>query len=271
MKGYLFVCFLLACAARLDAQKPTLPEAGHKFIVISHRADHVEVPENTIAAIKHGIKAGVDYVELDLRTTKDSVLVIMHDATVDRMTNGKGKVSDLTYAELRRLKVMDKSKDTGKTYDIPNFEEVLRTCKDKVHIYLDFKDASVDQTYAMIRQYGMENQVIVYINKPSQYTDWRKLVPSMPVMLSLPGDVKTEAGLNTFLAKYPLDLLDGDYSDYAPEVLQAAAKAGIPAWPDIQSPSEAANWDKAIEMGFRGLQTDHPEALIAYLEKKGLR
>jgi glycerophosphoryl diester phosphodiesterase len=268
---YPFFFILLICSARMNAQKPVLPEAKHKFIVISHRADHVEVPENTIAAIENGIKAGVDYVELDLRTTKDSVLVIMHDATVDRMTNGKGKVSELTYAELRQLKVIDKAKASGKTYDIPSFEEVLRTCRDKVHVYLDFKDASVEQTYAMIRQYGMEHQIIVYINKPFQYTDWRKLAPAMPVMLSLPDDVKTEDGLNAFLAKYPLDLLDGDYSDYSPQVLQAAAKAGIAAWPDIQGVSEANNWDKALEMGFRGLQTDHPEALIAYLEKKGLR
>jgi glycerophosphoryl diester phosphodiesterase len=271
MKGNIVFVILMTCAGQVHAQKVVLPEAKHKFIVISHRADHVEVPENTLAAIENGIKAGVDYVELDLRTTKDSVLVIMHDATVDRMTNGKGKVSDLTYAELRRLKVMDKAKDTGKTYDIPNFEEVLQTCKGRVYIYLDYKDASVQQTYAMIRRYGMENQIIVYINKPVQYTDWRRLAPAMPVMLSLPDDVKTEAGLNAFLAKNPLDLLDGDYGDYTPEVLQAAAKAGIPAWPDIQSPSEAGNWDKALQMGFRGLQTDHPEALIAYLEKMGLR
>jgi glycerophosphoryl diester phosphodiesterase len=271
MKGKIVFFILIACGVQVHAQKVVLPTARHKFIVISHRADHVQVPENTIAAIENGIKAGVDYVELDLRTTKDSVLVIMHDATVDRMTNGKGKVSDLTYAELRQLKVMDKAKGSGKTYDIPSFEEVLRTCKGRVYIYLDYKDASVQQTLAMIRQYGMEHQIIVYINKPSQYTDWRRLAPAMPVMLSLPDDVKTEAGLNAFLAKNPLDLLDGDYSDYTPEVLQAAAKAGIPAWPDIQSPAEAGNWDKALEMGFRGLQTDHPEALIAYLEKKGLR
>jgi glycerophosphoryl diester phosphodiesterase len=271
MKRNIVFFILMGWATQGGAQKVVLPEAKHKFIVISHRADHVEVPENTIAAIEKGIKAGVDYVELDLRTTKDSVLVIMHDATVDRMTNGKGRVSDLTYAELRQLKVMDKTKDPGKTYDIPTFDEVLKTCKGRVYIYLDYKDASVQQTYAMIRRYDMEHQVIVYINKPSQYTDWRKLVPAMPVMLSLPDDVKTEAGLNTFLAKNSLDLLDGDYSDYTPEVLQAASKAGIPAWPDIQSPTEASNWDKALQMGFRGLQTDHPEALIAYLEKKGLR
>ena len=255
----------------VHAQNLKLPEAKHTFIIIAHRGDHTEVPENTIAAYQNGIKNGVDYVEIDLRTTKDSVLVIMHDGTVDRMTNGKGNVSDLSYAEIRKLKLMDKRKDSTKTYTIPSFEEVLKTCRNKVHIYLDYKNANVQQTYNMIKKYGMENQIIVYINAAFQFTEWRRVAPAMPLMLSLPDEVKSEAGLNKFIAEAPLDLLDGDYSDYNPEVLAAAKKIGIPVWPDIQSANESNNWDKAIEMGFKGLQTDHPAALIAYLKAKGLR
>jgi glycerophosphoryl diester phosphodiesterase len=255
----------------LHAQKAPLPVARHKFIVIAHRGDHVLVPENTLAAYENGIKNGVDFVEIDLRTTKDSVLVIMHDATVDRMTNGKGKVSDLTYAELKKLQVIDKMKDTNASYRIPTFEEVLKTCKDKIYIYLDYKDASVQQAYKMIKHYGMEKQMIVYINTPAQYAEWRTRVPSMPLMLSLPDDVKTQVQLNKFLSETPVRLLDGDYSDYTPVVLAAASKAGITSWPDIQSSDEDKNWDTALKMGFTGLQTDHPAALIRYLKKKGFR
>jgi glycerophosphoryl diester phosphodiesterase len=96
-------------------------------------------------------------------------------------------------------------------------------------------------------------------------------VPSMPLMLSLPEDVKTEARLYKFLKETPIDLLDGEYSDYTPVVLRAATKAGITAWPDIQGPDEDKNWNLALAMGFKGLQTDHPAALIAYLKNKGLR
>lgn len=263
--------FLFACVARINAQTAALPESKHKFIVIAHRGDHVEAPENTIAAYENGIKHDVDYVEIDLRTTKDSVLVIMHDATVDRMTNGKGKISDMSFAELRKLRVIDKIRDSTKTYAVPTFEEVLKTCKDKIHIYLDFKSASVPQSYEMIKKYGMEKQVIVYINSPLQYDEWRKLVPSMPVMLSMPDNIKNGDQLKTFLAKYPLELLDGDYSDYTTEIMNTAIAAGKTVWPDIQSADEDRNWDKALELGFKGLQTDHPKALIEYLKKKGLR
>jgi glycerophosphoryl diester phosphodiesterase len=271
MKKTISIIFLFTCTSKINAQTAALPESKHKFIVIAHRGDHVEVPENTIAAYENGIKHEVDYVEIDLRTTKDSVLVIMHDATVDRMTNGKGKISDLTYAEIKQLKVMDKKKDSTKTYSVPTFEEVLKTCRDKIHIYLDFKNASVLQSYNMIEKYGMEKQMIVYINSPSQYEEWRKLVPSMPVMLSMPDNIKNEDQLKIFIAKDPLELLDGDYSSYTRAMVKAATAAGKTAWPDIQSPDEDRNWDKALELGFKGLQTDHPKALIEYLKKKGLR
>ena len=271
MNKIIFLILLLVSGVRLNAQEAFLPESKHSFIVIAHRGDHTKVPENTLAAYEAAIRNGVDFVEIDLRTTKDSILVIMHDATVDRMTNGKGKISDLTYAELRKLKVMDKAKDSTKTYSIPNFEEVLKTCRNKIHIYLDFKAASVQQSYQMIQQYDMQNQVIVYINNANQYREWRRLVPSMPVMLSLPENIRNVDELNQFLVNTPLELLDGDYNDYTPGMVQAAAKKGVTTWPDIQSPDEYRNWDKALETGFKGLQTDHPEDLISYLKKKGLR
>lgn len=271
MKKIITFIFLFVCTSKINAQTAAIPESKHKFIVIAHRGDHVEVPENTIAAYENAIKNNVDYVEIDLRTTKDSVLVIMHDATVDRMTNGKAKISDLTYAEVKRLKIINKKNNTAKTYEVPSFEEVLKTCSNKIHIYLDFKSASVEQSYKMIKKYGMEKQVIVYINFSLQYEQWRKLVPSMPVMLSLPDSIKNGYQLKTFFAKYPLELLDGDYSDYTPEILKTATAAGKTTWPDIQSADENLNWDKALELGFKGLQTDHPKALIEYLKKKGLR
>src|SRR5664279_3413431 len=154
MKKFISLVVLMTAMAISYAQIAPVPFARHKFIVIAHRGDHVNVPENTLAAYKNAIKNGVDYVEIDLRTTKDSVLVIMHDASVDRMTNGKGAVSDLTYKEIKQLKITGKGKDSATTYEVPTFEEVLKTCRDKIHIYLDFKNAGVRQSYNMIKQSG---------------------------------------------------------------------------------------------------------------------
>lgn len=269
-----FYCLLFLCLPVLisKAQVNPPPPAQHSFIVIAHRGDHVIYPENTLAAYAEAIKNGADYVEIDLRTTKDSALVSLHDGTVNRVTNGKGNVSDLTLNELRQLKV--KSKDTlDKTiYRIPTFEEILKLCKDKIYIYVDFKNASSCATYAMLKQYGMEKQVLVYINNPQQFADWRKTAPDMPLMVSLPNAVKDETGMEAFIDKYKPDILDGGCKEYSADMVSAAKEMNLPVWPDIQSPGEGPqDWEKALAKGFTGLQTDHPAAIIKYLKEKGLR
>jgi glycerophosphoryl diester phosphodiesterase len=86
--------------------------------VIAHRGGRAYAPENTLAAFRHAAKAGVPWLELDVQMTKDGVLVVLHDETVDRTTNGKGAVKDFTLAELRAL-------DAGGGERIPTFQEVL--------------------------------------------------------------------------------------------------------------------------------------------------
>lgn len=267
---YALLAAVMICKGSLAQTQ--LPASKNSFIVIAHRGDHVTVPENTIAACEKAIQHQVDFVEIDIRTTRDSVIVVMHDGTVDRTTNGKGNVSDLSFAEIKQLKIIDsRFSSTAQNYTVPTFEQVLKTCKNKINIYLDFKNADVLQSYNLIKKYSMEQQVIVYINAPEQYDEWRRIAPQMPLMISLPADINSTEALKKLLDEHPVALLDGDYTDYNSDVLQTAIKAGIAVWPDIQSADEHRNWDKAIKMGFKGLQTDHPEALIAYLKKKGLR
>ncbi len=260
------------CYPFLQTSSLTLPKEKHRFVVVAHRGDHVSAPENTLKAYENAILHGADYIEIDLRTSKDSALVIMHDASVNRMTDCKGKVSEFLYDSLRTMKVYNKEHPEYGSYRIPGFAEVLALAKNKIHIYLDFKDASVKQAFEAIRNAGMEDQVIVYINSIQQLYDWRKTAPGMPLMISLPGHIKTAADLKGLSAKYSFDLLDGNYTDYNPELVAAAATLNKPIWPDIQSANEnPATWRIPIAMGIRGLQTDHPEELVRYLTKQGLR
>jgi len=144
-KIHILFCLLTCLAVQAAGQSQiALPESKNKLVVIAHRGNHVDVPENTIASFKEAIKAGADYVEMDLRTSKDGHLVVVHDATVDRTTNGKGKVSDMSLADLQALKVLNGS---NKPHRIPEFSEVLKACKGRINIYLDFKEADVAETW----------------------------------------------------------------------------------------------------------------------------
>jgi len=254
-----------------DAQNPA-PAARHKYIVAAHRGDHTVYPENTLEGYAMTIRDGADYIEIDLRTTADGQLISMHDASTDRMTGFKGQIKNLTLQQLRDLKVKPKNTVDTATYRIPLFDEILKLCKDKIYIYIDFKDADATATLNMLKKYQMEKQVLVYINKASQVTDWRKTYPTMPLMFSMPDSVKDVESMKKFIDTWHPDILDGNYSTYTKEMLAFAASLNIPVWPDAQSPLEGPLvWDKAIAIALKGLQTDNPPALIRYLEGKGLR
>jgi glycerophosphoryl diester phosphodiesterase len=105
----------------------------NKIIVIAHRSDHTIAPENSLLAIQNAINDGADNVEIDLITTKDNQLALMHDASVYRMTNGFGKVATLTYDSIRALKLYNKSVNHSDTLQVPNFEKVLQFCKNKIN------------------------------------------------------------------------------------------------------------------------------------------
>ncbi|MDP4285963.1 MAG: glycerophosphodiester phosphodiesterase family protein [Bacteroidota bacterium] len=245
---------------------PPLPVSKDGFIVIAHRGGHLVKPENTVAAIEEAIKAGADYTEMDLRTTRDGYLVLCHNSTVDETTNGKGRVSDLTWNEIHKLDVVNKE---GKQYRIPEFRDALKACKGRINIYLDFKDADVAEAYRQIKAAGMEKHVVVYLNKPEQYPAWRKIAPAMPLMTSLPESVKTEADLRAFLKRMQIEVFDNITDS---KLLAAARKNGVSVWLDVEGADEnPAKWSSAIHLGIQGMQTDHPGALVKYLKQNKLR
>jgi glycerophosphoryl diester phosphodiesterase len=260
------IVFGLIIAVPLHAQNNILPMSQNEIVVIAHRGDHIIAPENSILSIQHAIFDGADYVELDIRTTKDGKMVLMHDGTVDRMTNGHGKINELSFDTIRSLKLYNKSITYSDTVQVPTFEEALAFCKNKINIYLDFKNANVQQAYDAIMKANMQNQLVVYINTPNQLVDWRKYAPGMPLILSLNAKVKDSAAMIQYLAQNQIDILDGDWKEYNAETVEAARVKGVPVWADMQAPIEGdLYWEKGIKLGLRGIQTDHPKELVQYL------
>lgn len=262
----LFLLSAISLPGRSQHHTASLPQSKNKVIVIAHRGNHVTAPENTLASCREAADCRADYVEVDLRTTKDGHLIVLHDATVDRTTNGKGRVNEMTLAEVKKLQVFNRNK---KTHRIPEFREVLALCKDKIHIYLDFKDADVAETWKQIQAAGMENQIVVYLNKPAQYQHWKNIAPQLPLMTSLSKEVVTKEQLVHFLEKTNVKVLD-NVSD--PEMARAAHALGVSVWLDVQSPEEGpVSWKEALNKEVQGLQTDKPSELIQYLQANNYR
>ena len=130
-----------------------------KVMVVAHRGDWREAPENSIWAIKKAYEAGANMVEIDLAMTKDSVLILLHDRTLDRTTNGKGSPIDYTLAEIKKL-YLKNGHGCPTKMRIPTLEEALQTAKGKVFLNLDKGFKYFDLVYPLVKKYAMEDQVL---------------------------------------------------------------------------------------------------------------
>jgi glycerophosphoryl diester phosphodiesterase len=244
-----------------------LPAARHAFTVIAHRGNHTRAHENTLAALRAAAEAGIDYVEIDVRRTADGRYVLMHDGTVQRMTDGTGKVSELTLAQLQALKVRDLRRPEIAADSVPTLEEALAVIKGRVHVYLDFKSGDRAEVARILRQAGVIRQILVY-DDSAAVPEWRKVAPELPLIVSPPDNLKTPEALVAFAKQLGVEVLDADWALYSAEMVAAAGRAGIKVWPDIQAGEETPDYfTKVLALGFTGVQTDHPEQLLAWLKE----
>ena len=116
---------------------PDLPTRG----ICAHRGAMATHPENTIAAFKEAIRLGVHMIEFDVYRTKDSALVVIHDATLDRTTNGSGKIADFTLAEIKSLDAGSWKKSQFLGEEVPTFDEVLDIMPRNVWLNIHLKDS----------------------------------------------------------------------------------------------------------------------------------
>uniref|UniRef100_UPI0024E1B976 glycerophosphodiester phosphodiesterase family protein n=1 Tax=Chryseobacterium sp. TaxID=1871047 RepID=UPI0024E1B976 len=130
-----------------------------KIMVIAHRADWREAPENSVMAVKKAIEKGVNMVEIDLALTKDSVLVLMHDNTIDRTTTGKGKPSDYMLEEIKKFYLKD-GLGVPTQMRIPTLDEILDTTQGKIFINLDKAFDYFDLVYPVLKKRNLFDEVL---------------------------------------------------------------------------------------------------------------
>ena len=143
-----------------DIKKDFLNPKSNTVLVASHRAAHNQFPENSIPAIKEAIRLGVDILEIDVKVTSDGVPVIMHDGTVNRTTTGKGKLEEMTFAQLNQLFLVEKGNATP--HKVPTLEEALLVAKGHMLVDLDLKTDKMDKVLEVIRKTKTEDIVIFF-------------------------------------------------------------------------------------------------------------
>ena len=273
-------------SSRVDVLRHRLetPKADD-VMVIAHRACWHEAPEDSLPAIEACIAMNVDMVEIDVQITADGQLVIMHDETVDRTTNGAGCIGDLTLAELKSLYLKERQGGDQAAlteHKIPTLEEALAVIRGRILVNLDAKGNTLYPTLAAVRRLGMTAQVVLKAaNLPQQDVEQFKDVYFMPIVRQTDGAPQLSLYKSIDPVAYELVFEDPDYlRQYAKEITGNGHRLWINTmWEGLaatytdaaamQNPD--AHWGYLVSQGVNMIQTDEPKALLEYLKAKKLR
>lgn len=268
------VCLVALTACSLFSQSlqtayrpaPALAAAPGKVVIISHRGEHLHHPENTLAAFRAAADAGADYFELDVRTTSDGKLILMHDRTLDRTTNGKGEVKNHTFNEIRSLDAGTRFSPAFSGTRVPTFDEALDLARNRINVYVDTKDADPQQLVDAIVRHDMQDHVVVY-GSPFLLYEVHKILPALRLM----PEAQNPDVSRFLLRSMPIPVFAFDASDFNKLTIQVAKEARAQVFVDrLDEADTPESWQKAIEEGADGIQTNRPEALAVYLRLHGL-
>ncbi len=259
-------------------------------LVASHRGDWRNYPENSIAAIESVIRMGVDIMELDIKLTADSVLVLCHDKTLDRTTSGKGLISDVTYDSIRRC-VLRTGHGVKTTHRMPTLREALEACKDRIVVNVDHGYEFYDLVLALTEELGVTEQILIKGKRTADVVE-AKFAEHPHNMMYMPIiDILKPEGAELF-ARYiaggtaPLayEVCWGEYTPAVGQCIAAVRAGGSKLWVNSLWPSlngglcddaafdgsTAGIYGQLVDMGATMIQTDRPELLISYLRSRGL-
>jgi len=233
------------------------PKHGGVYVV-AHRGAHEGIPENTLPAYARAIELGADFVEIDVRTTKDGRLVSIHNASVESYAEGhSGRVAEMTYDELRALDVGARIAPEWVGTRIPLVEDILDLCRNKIGIYLDLKAGDVATLVDMVKERGMEKQVLWY----ASLSKLRELEKSCPSCIAMP-DPGPEKNLKKLIAAFQPAVVASVWRHYSKSFVDTVHDAGAIVIVDEDDPG---CWEDALKWKSDGIQTDHPAALIEWL------
>ncbi len=263
-----------------------------KYVVVAcHRGDWRNYPENSIPAIESIIRMGADIMELDLKLTKDSVLVLSHDKTIDRCTTGKGLVSDYTLDELKKFRLKRAHGVATDSLHICTLREALECCKDRICVNVDQGYEYYDLVLALTEELGVTDQILIKGNKPlaevkAKLAAHEHNMMYMPIVNFQKGGAKL---FNEYMSTGTVPLayeicwnkMTPEVKDCFKKILDSGSKLWINTiWGSLcgyldddkafDSGDPATVYDQIISYGASLIQTDRPEQLLGYLRSRGL-
>jgi glycerophosphoryl diester phosphodiesterase len=314
MKKILHIILLGLCVAscakapryanRAEAIVAQIHDPSSRYVVVTvHRGDWRNFPENSIPAIESIIRMGADIMELDLKMTADSVLILSHDADVLRCTNfssvfrdqpGKSaRVKDLTLEEIKSLSLKRAHNVEIDTLHIPTLREALLCCKDRICVNVDQGYEYYDQVLAVTEELGVTDQILIKGKKSIETVAAHEAAYEHNMMYMPIVDIQKPAGMalfNSYMEQQVVPLAyevcwqqnDGTFEKVARQIVDQGSKVWVNTiWASLcggdgndddaafMAEDPVQVYQQYLDNGVSMIQTDRPELLIGWLTKKG--
>ena len=229
-----------------------------EFLVIGHRGARGHAPENTLLALDTGILLGAHWVEFDVQLHPEGALLVFHDLSLDRTTNGKGPLSQCDFARLRGL-------DAGKGQQIPTLEEALDLIEQRVGANIELKtaDGTGEAVAGVLRQYPdagwpAERFLVSSFHLPELW-EFHQAAPEIPVAVLLGGVPLDWAGCATELQAAAVNI-SSEFVD--PRLVADAKEHGRKVY--VYTVNDPAEMRALRALGVDGVFTDYPDRALKF-------
>lgn len=220
-------------------------------VIVCHRGASLVAPENTFASLEEAVELGAEVVELDIRPSKDGILYVMHDATVDRTTNGKGRISDLVSSDIDAL-------DAGSWFGpefagerVPRLDSFLDACRGRIATFVEIKEGDPAEIRDMLAVRGMLNDAWTFSFDQSIRAEARAKVPDLKrlVLYVHVGSVDRAVAQDAYILEFSPDNVSED-------LVSKAREAGL-VTQMFYDGQDRAVFEKAVRCGIDQMNIDH--------------
>lgn len=233
--------------------------------VVGHRGNVKFTPENTIPAFQKAIELGCDLVEIDVRESRDGHLVVMHDAAVNRTTNGTGRIEDLTLQEIKQL-------DAGSWFSpefadtrVPTLDEALEYMKGKILPDIDFKAGSPDKLIRALEKHGFLGKVTLYCGDWDMLAQTQKLTDRLYWRPTVP---KGWIGLSILIDQFDPPIVNIDWEQFTERLIREVHLAGKKSFLNTMQHDTEWAMNRVINTLPDYIQSDHVDILMPMLRSK---
>lgn len=249
----------------------------NNILVIAHRGASGAAPENTMASFREAIKLKVDMIELDVHQTVDGVVVVIHDKTVERTTNGKGKVKEMTFEEIQQLDAGSWFDSQFKNEKVPSLEKIIQEMNGEVKLLIEVKKGNSyypdieKNIMTLIYKYNAKNWCIIQSFETEVINNFKQIDPEVELhklvtgnIPGLPLYVDNSLKVGSIFKFDEVASINPNFRLINKKRVEKIHKNGqkVIAW----TVNDVEDMKKCIDMGVDGIITNYPDRLISVLD-----